>query len=189
MIGTRARKALTPVLTPLLQHLPLHPNIVTILSLFPAILSYLFFAVGNFPLGGFFLLVAGLFDMLDGVLARARGLTTRQGSYMDAMIDRIVEVLALIGIGLGSGLWEQVSIALALSLLIPYAKARAAMEVEVDNFNWPDLFERAERVFYLGIIIPISHFMGLLPHALFVFNVLCLVTLLQRIQRALGVIS
>ncbi len=189
MMGSWLRKALSPLLTPLLKGFPFHPNVLTLSSLLPAFLSYFFFALGNFLLGGIFLLLAGLLDVLDGALARARGLTSKKGSYIDAMVDRVVEVLALMGIGLGSGLWVETSTALALSLLIPYAKARAAMEVKVDNFAWPDLFERAERLLYLGVVVPLSHGLGLLPHALLLFNLLCLVTLLQRVRRALGVMA
>ena len=81
------------------------------------------------------------------------------------------------------------ALALAFSLLIPYAKARAAMETAVDNFGWPDLFERGERMLYLGVVVPAAYYFHLLPAALLIFIILCLLTFLQRVRRALGVIE
>ena len=162
-----------------------NPNTITILSVLPALASFYFFSTGEFVLGGAFLIVASILDALDGAVAREHGLVSKKGSYIDAVVDRYVEGLALLGIGMGSGAWEAVYLSLFGSFMTSYAKARAAMEVEVDNVNWPDLMERGERMAYLGLVVPASYFYGFLEEALWLFALLTNVTALQRIWRAL----
>ncbi len=161
------------------------PNKVTIISLIPAFIAFYYFYMGDMLLGGIFTLVTALFDSLDGAVARCNNRVSKRGSYLDAIIDRYVEFMLLLGIALGTGYYVEVMFILFGSLLTSYAKARASMEVSVDNINWPDLMERAERMLYIGIIIPISSLYGLLRDVLVLLAVLTNITAIQRIIRAL----
>ena len=135
--------------------------------------------------------LAGCLDVLDGAVARASGRATKFGAYLDAICDRVFEVMvAMTGAAL-SGYWFLVTGVLAGSLLISYAKARASMEVSVSNQEWPDLMERTERglLFVAGLaagwLIPWWP-MGrnLFWWTLVVLNVLIYLTVVQRVLRA-----
>ncbi|MFW6117928.1 MAG: CDP-alcohol phosphatidyltransferase family protein [Chloroflexota bacterium] len=157
------------------------PNALTIINLALNIAAAFIIATGNFLLGGILVLVAGLFDILDGALARFIKQTTRFGAILDSVADRISEAAILCGLLIwyipqeGTGL-EIVLIFIVLigSFLVSYIRARA------EGLGWQcqvGLFTRAERVIVLAI--------GLLINQIFI--VLCVLvvfvffTVVQRL--------
>ena len=72
------------------------------------------------------MLISGLFDALDGALARIYGNETKFGGFFDSILDRFSDAAILCGITLG-GLTELHwgFFALVGSLLVSYARARA----------------------------------------------------------------
>lgn len=103
---------------------------------------------------GLGLAVAFAADALDGAVARLRGESSALGGYFDAMVDRYQEAIVLISIAVVSGIWLPAMLALTGAFLTSYAKARTALEMPVDNDEWPDFFERMERlVFICGLLI------------------------------------
>jgi phosphatidylglycerophosphate synthase len=91
------------------------------------------------------LLLSGLCDALDGVMAKLHGEATTLGGFLDSMADRYVESAVLLGIiagGLCTPLWG--ALALVGSFLTSYVRARAeAIGVAMESVG---LFERAERL-------------------------------------------
>lgn len=85
-------------------------------------------------------------DNLDGAIARCTGTTSRRGAYLDALTDRYKDLAVLIAIAWVHDLWALAFLAGSGALLTSYAKARAAMEAPLGNKDWPDLFERTERI-------------------------------------------
>ena len=80
------------------------PNQLTGTSLVFAILSALAFAGGRpvfFALGGCLTLVSTIFDAADGMLARAKNMTSRYGAYLDLFLDRIADFVVLGGASFG----------------------------------------------------------------------------------------
>lgn len=98
------------------------------------------------------LLVCFGLDAVDGAAARLSGRSSRLGSYLDAICDRISEIALYFALGAVSGAWMLVFALATTSLLFSYAKARAAMEVPVDNQNWPDVMERPERMVLVSLV-------------------------------------
>ena len=99
--------------------------------------------------GGAFLLFSGLFDMMDGRLARLGNMSTTFGAFWDSTLDRYSELFSLFGITLylmtASGIWAGVITFLALvgSIMVSYVRARAeglGIECKVG------LMQRPERV-------------------------------------------
>ncbi len=136
-------------------------------------------------------LVVGSLDGLDGAVARAGGRATKFGAYLDAMMDRCVEVMVMLTVAYVTGYWLLSSVVLALSMLVSYAKARAAMEVPVNNLEWPDLAERAERslIFIAGLASAALFPWKPLGHDLFWWTLVLLavlvgITVAQRVFRA-----
>ena len=75
--------------------LPLHPNHITVLSvLFSAIGAYFIFEKNWIGLAC--ILLAFLFDGLDGAVARAKRLSSAFGAYLGGISDRLVEFFALL---------------------------------------------------------------------------------------------
>jgi phosphatidylglycerophosphate synthase len=129
-------------------------------------------------------------DSLDGAVARLRHEMTAFGGYLDAVIDRYQECIVLITIAYVYDAWLPATLALAGSLLISYAKARVAIEVRISNDDWPDLFERQERIIYLCSLLVITGVgesifdTSLMIPGLWLFALLTNLTSIQRILRA-----
>ncbi len=168
------------------------PNGITLLSLVLGLLTSILFVWNRNPiLFGLLMIVWGLFDSVDGALARLTHQASKFGSYLDAMCDRIFEAAAVLAAAFVTGYWVLSFLLIVGSMAVSYAKARAAMEVPVSNTEWPDFMERTERdlVFAIGIVL-----WGFFPrlfwgHDLFFWTLgalnLCVYyTLVQRIIRA-----
>ncbi len=137
------------------------PNQVTIAGFVVILANSIVYLIVRDP----FWLGAGLAlsftaDALDGAVARYQQRTSRFGAYLDAVIDRYEEVAVFLAIGLVTGWWVEVFLIVTGSMLISYNKARAAMEMPVDNKNWPDLLERARRLWILCIALIVD---GVVP--------------------------
>ena len=162
------------------------PNQITLLGVVvQAFVSYLI-VMDRLTEAGFVLIAAALLDTVDGAVAKARGLTTKFGAFLDSTMDRLSDALVFLPIA-----WLYLAepssdradqewvaavalVALVLSFLVSYAKARA----EGLGFDCNvGLIERAER---LIIMIVALVFNDLLPAALVVLALASLITLAQR---------
>jgi len=108
---------------------------------------------------GFLVLVAGLFDLLDGALARYTNKATHFGGILDSTLDRLAEAVLLLGIMILYAREQSfvgvllVGIALPSSLLVSYLRAKAealGLECKVG------LFTRGERVIVLALGLLLS---------------------------------
>ncbi len=110
---------------------PLTPNMLTLFGLAITALGAVFLASGHLFVAGWVLLFAGLFDILDGALARAAGKVYRYGAFLDSTVDRYSEGVVYLGmlvffLGRHRTL-EPLLVFCALfgSLLVSYVRARA----------------------------------------------------------------
>jgi CDP-diacylglycerol--glycerol-3-phosphate 3-phosphatidyltransferase len=156
------------------------PNALTLINLTLNIVAAYVIATGHFLLGGVLVLVSGLFDLLDGALARFTKQTTRFGAILDSTVDRISEAAILFGLLIWylarAGSLEILLIFAVLigSFLVSYIRARA------EGLGWQcqvGLFTRAERVIVLAIGLLINQvFVALCVLVVFVF-----ITVVQRL--------
>lgn len=195
MLTTRHKASLDRWLAPLarpLIRIGLTPTVLTLSA--PVIGALLcLWVLRTRQVGGFCaaIALAGCLDALDGTVARASGRATKFGAYLDAVCDRLFEVIVAMTAATLSGHWFLVTGVLAGSLLVSYTKARAAMEIPISNQEWPDLMERTERglLFVAGLaagwLVPWQP-MGqdLFWWTLVVLNVLIYLTVVQRVLRA-----
>jgi phosphatidylinositol phosphate synthase len=149
--------ALTPVVR-LLLRTRVRPNVITTLGTGVLVASAVAFGLGRVHWGGFLLLISGLFDIVDGRVAREGGMATTFGAFYDSTLDRVGESALFTGIAvyfLRGGVPPErltlaviaCTVALAASLLVSYARARAeglGLSCKVG------LAQRAERVLLLG---------------------------------------
>lgn len=76
----------------------LHPNTVTLAGLVLHIPIAILIVAGYWPLAALCLVVFGLFDTLDGDLARLQNRVSNHGGFLDATTDRLKEVILYTGI-------------------------------------------------------------------------------------------
>jgi len=157
------------------------PNALTFINLALNIVAAYVIATGHLLLGGVLVLVAGLFDLFDGALARFTKQTTRFGAILDSVADRISEAAILCGLLIWYIPQEEASLEIVLifvvligSFLVSYIRARA------EGLGWQcqvGLFTRAERVIVLAIGLLINQiFIALCVLVIFVF-----ITVVQRL--------
>lgn len=175
-----------PVVT-LLAKTPLTPNLVTWLGFLITIGAAVLIGTEHLFAAGFVVLVAGLFDMLDGALARATGKVTRFGGILDSTLDRLSEAALLLGVLVifvrGQQVGESILVGLALtsSLMVSYLRSRVeALGIE-GNIG---LFTRAERVIVLALGLLLSQFQYVLIIALSIITFFSIFTAGQRLFHA-----
>lgn len=190
-IQQRVRQFVTLIMRPLAQ-LGITPNTLTLLGLVLSIVTAIVVAHGYFLVGGLLVLFAGIFDMFDGALARARNASSTFGAFLDSTLDRYSESIILFGLfwyALQAGtlherLWpflheqawmlSSIYIAVVGSLMVSYAKARAeGLGLECKT----GLLARPERV----VILAIGLLTGAVIWAVLLLAVFANVTAIERI--------
>lgn len=132
--------------------LGLHPTVFNLLGVAFGALAGFFFATGHLVLGGWSVLLGGIADVLDGRIARARGMAGEQGAFLDSTLDRFAELGAFVGLGVlfADSDWGLVVVTTALggSLLVSYARARGESVGVVCKLG---IMQRAERLLAVGL--------------------------------------
>jgi phosphatidylglycerophosphate synthase len=129
---------------------------------------------------------ASLTDFVDGAVARAQNKTSAWGNYLEAIVDRLVELILLLAM---SGLGPVTSWAIAACMLISYAKPRAALVTPLDNHDWPGIGDHADRMVILLLSMAAAQFSGSLAQAgLALLTGVALVGALQRLRYAYQII-
>lgn len=171
------------------------PNAITTTGLVVVLGSAVAFGGGAVRVGGALLLFSGLFDILDGQVARLGQRPTAFGAFYDSTLDRVGESAVFAGLALyfmrGGVPADRVTIAvmvamtaLVSSLLVSYTRARAeglGLECKVG------IAARAERLLLLGVP-PLFFGPGRAGEVLFwVTALLAVVTTVTVVQRVIHV--
>ena len=172
-----------PIVTVLVKtHLT--PNAVTCLGLLITIAAAVLISLNHAFAAGFVVLFAGLFDMLDGALARRTNKVTKFGGVLDSTLDRVSEAAVLIGIAVlyanRHSTWgvALAGITLISSQLVSYIRAKA----ETLNINCEiGIFTRPERVVILSVGLLLTKFDNVLLIALAIIAALSFFTAGQRL--------
>ncbi|MEW6409894.1 MAG: CDP-alcohol phosphatidyltransferase family protein [Nitrospirota bacterium] len=187
MLGEKLGHSLDKLLAPIANILSLNgilsPNSLTLTGFLINLIASASFIFQLPKLAGILILLAGSFDLLDGILARNSGKTTRFGAFLDSVLDRYSDA-ALFGglmvyyISNNSILYTLVTFGVMLgSFLISYTRARAE-GLGIDcNIG---LMERPERI----ILLSAGAITGLLEETLWILLVLTHITAIQRIYHA-----
>jgi soluble lytic murein transglycosylase len=163
-----------------LFRLRLRPNHLTVMGLAVSLLAAAAFIAGHTQGAGLLLILAGLFDLFDGSLARASGQVTEFGAFLDSVIDRYSDLVVLLGIVVFFASTPHARGALVAmaglvgSVMVSYTKARAESIGIACNVG---VMERPERM----ICLIAGALFGLMEPALWVLAILSNVTALQRI--------
>jgi CDP-diacylglycerol--glycerol-3-phosphate 3-phosphatidyltransferase len=173
------RQLLHPLVR-LLSALQIRPDTLTVLGWTLSVCAAVLFGLGYARVAGLVMLLGGLFDALDGDVARASNRMSAFGAFLDSTLDRLSEAAIFVGIiyfyAAAARPFEALlaGAAMTFSLLTSYARARAeGLDIECQV----GLLERAGRV----VILSAFSIAGLLTFGLGLVAAGALVTTAQRI--------
>ena len=133
--------------------LGLTPDFYNFAGLFLGVLTGVFIARGNLETGGWLIALGGIADILDGRIARATGVASAYGDFVDSTFDRFVEVFAFLGfvVLLRASTYGALLAAAAMagSILVSYTRARGeALGVTCSG----GLMQRGERLAIMCLV-------------------------------------
>ena len=163
----------------------LRPNAITLIGLLVQGVAAYLIVDGALVAAGLVAIAAGVADLLDGAVAKARGITSDFGALLDSTTDRLSDTLFFVPIAWLYGVEPDVAAhaepwvaavalaALVFSFLVSYVKARAESLGFECNVG---LAERAERILIMiaGLVF------GIVPLAVVVLALVTFVTFVQR---------
>ncbi len=166
----------------ILEYFNASPNFISITGFLINFAVLYLLAKSQIFIAGFVILFAGLFDMLDGYIARNQNKVTKFGALLDSTLDRYSELIIFLGLGIYYYKLQNPMVLLAIfftisgSLLISYVRARAeglGLDCKVG------LIQRPERVVLLalGCFLPT----GSMQYILYFLALSTNFTVIQRI--------
>jgi CDP-diacylglycerol---glycerol-3-phosphate 3-phosphatidyltransferase len=160
--------------------LRIHPNVLTFVGVLINVAAAWALAAGRFLLAGVVMIVANIFDFIDGKVAVQLHLQSRFGAFWDSTLDRFSDLALLVGLiylysRLGRSDYVLVAaLTLIFSIMTSYARARAESLVEKCKVGF---MERPERI----VLFMIGAFTYRMAAVMWVILVLSIVTVADRI--------
>src|SRR6201993_3537579 len=157
----------------------IHPNVLTFLGLVINIVAAVLFAKGSFRWAGVVVISAGLFDMVDGRVARATDRVTQFGGFFDSVLDRYSDLALYMGLLVFYASINRffyivlTAIVMTGSVMVSYTRARAECTIPKCKVGF---LERPERV----VLIIIGALFGRMAQVLWVIAVLSNLTVVHR---------
>ena len=115
----------------LLAHTPVSPNQVSVASLGVALAAFIAFAYDYYIAAALLAQASSIVDGVDGDLARAKGMASAFGGFMDSILDRYADALIMLGLTIWAGgdearthVWVIGFWAMAGSFTVTYTRAR-----------------------------------------------------------------
>jgi CDP-diacylglycerol---glycerol-3-phosphate 3-phosphatidyltransferase len=132
----------------------IHPNVLTFIGLLINIGAAVLLAAGRFRTAGLVILAAGLFDMVDGRVARQTNQVTKFGGFFDSVLDRYSDLGLLMGLLVYYASINRyfyvvlTAVVMTASVMISYTRSRAENTIPSCKVGF---MERPERVVLLII--------------------------------------
>jgi CDP-diacylglycerol--glycerol-3-phosphate 3-phosphatidyltransferase len=150
----RGGKYILDKIVSILTLIKINPNILTFLGVLISLWAAFMFGYGSLLGGGLVIILAGLFDMLDGAVARVSRSETRFGAFYDSVIDRYSDVIILQGLLVYYARHQMlgyvvlVGVVIMGAVLTSYTRARAESLIPSCKVGF---MERPERIVLLII--------------------------------------
>jgi CDP-diacylglycerol--glycerol-3-phosphate 3-phosphatidyltransferase len=161
--------------------LRIHPNVLTLVGVLINVWAAWALATGEFITAGVIMIVANIFDFIDGKVAQATGTSSAFGAFWDSTLDRFSDLALLLGLvylyaSLGRPDYVMITaLTMAFSIMTSYARARAESLIEKCKVGF---MERPERI----VLLMIGAFTNRMAGVLWVILVLSVVTVANRIH-------
>jgi CDP-diacylglycerol--glycerol-3-phosphate 3-phosphatidyltransferase len=160
--------------------LGIHPNTLTLIGVLINVGAAVALGRDSFVVAGAIMVVANIFDFIDGKVAHITGKVTRFGAFWDSTLDRFSDIALFLGlIYLYADLRRTdyvmvASLAMMFSIMTSYARARAESLIEKCKVGF---MERPERI----VLFMIGAFTDRMAAVLWVILVLSIFTVADRI--------
>ncbi len=159
-----------------------HPNTITVIGTLCTLIGGVVYGTGHISVGGFFLGLTAIFDVLDGTVARRSGQASTFGAFLDSTLDRLADGFVLGGLAVFYALnqahhsWASVPMVVVCLLgligafLTSYTRARAeALGIHAKV----GMLQRPERVVLLSVP---QAFFGLTLHGVVLATIIVILT-------------
>jgi CDP-diacylglycerol--glycerol-3-phosphate 3-phosphatidyltransferase len=160
--------------------LRIHPNTLTLIGVLVNVAAAWALGYGRFVLAGVIMIVANIFDFIDGKVAHILQLQSRFGAFWDSTLDRFSDLALLTGLiflysRLGRSDYVLIAaLTLIFSIMTSYARARAESLVERCKVGF---MERPERI----VLFMIGAFTNRMAGVLWVILALSILAVADRI--------
>jgi CDP-diacylglycerol--glycerol-3-phosphate 3-phosphatidyltransferase len=157
----------------------IHPNVLTFLGLVINIWAAFAFAVGSFKTGAIIVIGAGLFDMVDGRVARETNRVTKFGGFWDSVLDRYSDLGLLVGLlvyysSINRNFYVVLTaIVMMGTVMVSYTRARAENIIPRCKVGF---LERPERI----VLLIVGALFNRMAQVLWVIAVLSNITVISR---------
>ena len=160
--------------------LGIHPNTLTLIGVLVNVVAAVELGRDHFAVAGVIMIVANIFDFIDGKVAHITGKVTEFGAFWDSTLDRFSDIALFLGlIYLYADLRRTdyvmvASLAMMFSIMTSYARARAESLIQKCKVGF---MERPERI----VLFMIGAFTDRMGAVLWVILVLSIFTVADRI--------
>ena len=160
--------------------LRIHPNVLTFVGVLINVWAAYALGQAHFITAGFIMILANIFDFIDGKVARELNAETKFGGFWDSVIDRFSDIalfLGLIYLYSTRGRTDYVMItalAMMFSIMTSYTRARAESLIAKCKVGF---MERPERI----VLFMIGAFTNRMAAVMWVIGVLSVFTVADRI--------
>jgi CDP-diacylglycerol---glycerol-3-phosphate 3-phosphatidyltransferase len=161
--------------------LGIHPNMLTLIGVLINVVAAWFLGNDQFLLGGVIVIVANIFDFIDGKVAHLTNTASRFGAFWDSTLDRFSDIALFLGlIYLYADLRRTdyvmvAAFAMMFTIMTSYARARAESLIEKCKVGF---MERPERI----VLFMIGAFTDRMAAVLWVILILSIVSVANRIH-------
>jgi CDP-diacylglycerol--glycerol-3-phosphate 3-phosphatidyltransferase len=163
----------------------IHPNVLTFIGLMINIYAAVLLAGGRFLAAALVITGAGIFDMVDGRVARATNQVTRFGAFFDSVLDRYSDLALLMGLLVYYGNINRnfyvvlTAVVMTTSVMISYTRTRAENVIPLCKVGF---LERPERV----VLLIIGGLFDRMAPVLWVIAAVGTVTVIHRMVYTFG---
>src|SRR5438270_4146041 len=160
--------------------LRIHPNVLTLVGVIVNVGAAWALGFGRFMLAGFVMIVANIFDFIDGKVAYRLKLESPFGAFWDSTLDRFSDLALLVGLiylysKLGRSDYVLIAaLTLIFSIMTSYARARAESLVQRCKVGF---MERPERI----VLFMIGAFTNRMAGVLWVILVGSILAVIDRL--------
>ena len=160
--------------------LKIHPNVLTFVGVLINVAAAVALGLGRFVLAGVIMVVANIFDFIDGKVAREMGMETAFGGFWDSVMDRFSDISLFIGLIYLYSLKERTdyvmitALAMMFTVMTSYTRARAESIIKKCKVGF---MERPERI----VLFMIGAFTNRMAAVLWIILVLSVFTVADRI--------
>ena len=157
----------------------IHPNVLTFIGLLINIVAAVLLAWGNFYAAGWVIISAGIFDMVDGRVARETNRVTRFGGFFDSVLDRYSDLALLMGLLVYYASINRffyvvlTAVVMTASVMVSYTRSRAENTIPTCKVGF---MERPERI----VLLIIGALFNRMAPVLWVIAVLGNLTVIHR---------